>query len=191
MVGMGSQQLHTWVICNKGKRSLKTKEGTLPPDATKTRKVSCPKSQHVMGGGAAIFDATTDARLNSTYPFDSGDKDKAPDDGWKARGVNLVGSQHAFDVYALCTKRKLTYKQDKLPQGGPGTSGHTVFCPESKHVLSGGVKVTGPGYEAVLHYLRPQDTSADANAVPDDGWLANVGNQSGGLKDVTAFVVCG
>ncbi len=66
-----------------------------------------------MGGGASILGAIADARLNSSYPIDSKDKGKAPDDGWRARGVNLSGSDLAFNAFAICARKQRAYRSQK------------------------------------------------------------------------------
>src|SRR5687768_8954759 len=44
-----------------------------------TKKVSCPASRHVTGGG---IEGDGSAGANDGRPFDSGDAGSVPDDGW-------------------------------------------------------------------------------------------------------------
>lgn len=46
-----------------------------------TVKAPCPKGTRVVGGGFGYFPSD----LLASVPYDGGDKDKAPDDGWKIR----------------------------------------------------------------------------------------------------------
>ena len=182
--------LETLAICNEGARSVESKQRLLK--ATKTRKLSaeCDANRHVIGGGALISGALSAARLNSSYPIDSKDQGKKPDDGWRARGVNLASSNLDFEVFAICANRLPAYKKTKLSLGPSGTSGNSVFCPPGKVVLSGGIKLNGPADEAVVHYLKARDGGDDGDLL-DDGWLANAGNEAGGTtKTFTAYVLC-
>jgi hypothetical protein len=185
-----SGPLETFAICNEGGRSVESKQRMLK--ANKTRKLSagCDADRHVIGGGALISGALSAARLNSSYPFDSKDAGKKPDDGWRARGVNLASSTLDFEAFAICANRQPTYKRTKLSLGPSGTSGNSVFCPPGKVVLSGGIKLNGPADETEIHFIAPRD-GPDAGDLLDDGWLANAGNEAGGTtKMLTAFALC-
>jgi hypothetical protein len=67
-----------------------------------TVRTSCPKrGWHVSGGGAQGFFS----RIDASEPFDSGDKAKAPDDGWRATVQLSSGADPAaLLVHAICLK---------------------------------------------------------------------------------------
>jgi hypothetical protein len=62
-------------------------------------KVSCPRGFHASGGG--VFG---DLRIRTSAPFDSGDKDVAPDDGWKAKYYSPGGSDEKVKVHVVCLR---------------------------------------------------------------------------------------
>ena len=185
-----SGPLETFAICNEGGRSVESKQRMLKANTTRKLSAGCDADRHVIGGGALISGALSAARLNSSYPFDSSDAGKKPDDGWRARGVNLASSNLDFEVFAICANRQPTYKRTKLSLGPSGTSGNSVFCPPGKVVLSGGIKLNGPADETEIHFIAPRD-GPDAGDLLDDGWLANAGNEAGGTtKTLTAYALC-
>jgi len=185
-----SGPLETFAICNEGGRSLNSRERLLKANRTRTVSASCERDKHVIGGGASILGPIASARLNSSYPFDSKDPGKKPDDGWRARGINLASGDLDFETFAICSRRLPTYKKGSLSLGPSGTSGNSVFCPTGKVLLSGGIRLNGPADEAEVHYLAPRD-GGDAGSLLDDGWLANAGNDAGGTtKNFRAYALC-
>ncbi len=68
-------------------------------EGNKTIKVACPKNRRVVGGGFGRFPADTIA----SQPYDSKDKGKAPDDGWKMTIHSGTGAQ-AMYAWASCLK---------------------------------------------------------------------------------------
>ena len=63
-----------------------------------TIKVKCPAGRHAIGGGYGRF--ATD--LVASEPFDSKDKGKAPDDGWRVRLWSGSGAPQAMYAWASC-----------------------------------------------------------------------------------------
>ncbi len=182
--------LETFAICNKGARSVESKQRTLKATTTRKLSANCDADRHVIGGGALISGPLSAARVNSSHPVDSKDAGRKPDDGWKARAVNLLSSDLDFEVFAICANRQPTYKKTKLALGPSGTSGNSVFCPPGKVVLSGGIKLNGPADETEIHFVAPRDGPDDGDLL-DDGWLANAGNEAGGTqKTLTAYALC-
>jgi hypothetical protein len=59
----------------------------------------CPKGTHVSGGGAGTGNFAGD--VNESKPYDGGDADSVPDDGWSAR-FNDTGGLLFTDVFAIC-----------------------------------------------------------------------------------------
>ena len=66
----------------------------------------CPRGTHVVGGGAfssAGFNGGAGMMLNSSNPFDGGDGNSIPDDGWIAYvDVFNPAPSDDFTVYAIC-----------------------------------------------------------------------------------------
>jgi hypothetical protein len=60
----------------------------------------CPDADHVAGGGIKQEQADPSyAWINASAPFDAGDGDSAPDDGWRAVGRDVSTSKTG---YAIC-----------------------------------------------------------------------------------------
>lgn len=185
-----SGTMDTFAMCSKGARKFVTETGEIEANETGKLKASCTGGRHVIGGGAAIFGPIADARLNSSYPYDSGDRGKKPDDGWKARGVNLSGAELSFAVTVICAKHQPSYVHESVTIMPASNTAAIPGCPGSKVVLSGGVRFTGPAPEAVVQFLKPTDDD-DGGTLPDDGFLANGHNEAGAdPKTLTGYAIC-
>ena len=60
-----------------------------------TIKAPCPKGTHVISGGMGTVNGYGGILLTGSYPYDSRDKGKAPDDGWKVDVTNRGGEETA------------------------------------------------------------------------------------------------
>jgi hypothetical protein len=187
-----SGSLDTWAICNKGARSFRNSRRTLGADKTQKLTVRCSGGKHVIGGGAKIVGPIADARMNSSYPFDSKDRGHKPDDGWRARGVNLSGDGLTFRAFVICAEKQPVYRSSKVTLQPSTSSAAIPACPDNRALLSGGVRLTGPGTEGVVHALRPSD-GADADATPENRMLANGENLPGASEEkrLTGYAICG
>jgi hypothetical protein len=93
------------VVCGEDLPSYVSKDVTLAdpsPFSTARRTAKCAKSDHVTGGGALISGPSDEAYVLASYPIDLKDKDKAPDDAWRAAGVNTDGSAKTLTTFAIC-----------------------------------------------------------------------------------------
>lgn len=130
---------------------------------TREARVSCPQGMHVAGGGGG--GTRNQDRLVSSYPFDSHDTGKAPDDGW-AVVVHSSTRRGYIDVAANCVRSdRLKYR-----------SGHkdiTVDCPSGAAVTGGGMKhPLAAAPSTWINSLGPVDNLSDGDSTPDNGWLA-------------------
>src|SRR5262245_18122908 len=71
-------------LVSSGGFNYVTKSFDLPPGKSKTFKASCPKRHHVLGGGHYNNGLYGDVISAHSYPYDSGDRGRKPDDGWAA-----------------------------------------------------------------------------------------------------------
>jgi hypothetical protein len=65
----------------------------------------CKKSEAVINGGFASTVngvGQRDTWVTSTRPYDSGDRKKAPDDGWRAKAQNSSDEKVKLTVHAVC-----------------------------------------------------------------------------------------
>jgi hypothetical protein len=93
------------IICGEDPPVYKVKQATLDtpsPFTTAKATARCPKGRHVTGGGALISGPVFEAYVLSSYPVDGKDRDKAPDDGWRAAAVNADGSSKTLTTHAIC-----------------------------------------------------------------------------------------
>lgn len=93
------------VICGEDLPTYVSRDTALEapsPFSTAGRTAKCAKSDHVTGGGVLISGPTDEAYVLASYPVDLKDKDKAPDDAWRAAGVNTDGGAKTLSTYAIC-----------------------------------------------------------------------------------------
>jgi hypothetical protein len=93
------------IVCGEELPTYSSKDAPLAspnPFSTAKATARCPKSRHVTGGGALISGQILEAYVLASYPIDGKDKDKAPDDGWRARAVNTDGSSKTLTAHAAC-----------------------------------------------------------------------------------------
>ncbi len=91
------------VVCLTGKEPLYRSTSRETSKELVTLKTSCPNDRAVTGGGAFASGAADEAYVVSTAPFDSkDDKDKVPDDGWKAKIQNNTSGELQFGSSAVC-----------------------------------------------------------------------------------------
>ena len=64
-----------------------------------------------------------------------------------------------------------------------------AVCGSGRHVLGGGLRISGPQDEARAASSFPFD-GKDRHKVPDDGWTSTGYNLSGGSKALTTFAIC-
>src|SRR5688500_9053949 len=72
-----------------------------------TRK--CPQGTKVVGGGVFGAGGYNEQQINSMRPYDEGDANDAPDNGWQATVDNQTGGPVDVKVHAICTRGNFTY----------------------------------------------------------------------------------
>lgn len=144
--------------------------------------VSCPIGPWRITAGS-MFIATSGSWIDASYPLDQG--------RWTGRVYDTGGGIGGFSAYAVCAKGLdlRTVRRAPVPVSAGESVIRRVDCNEREHVVSGGVRVGGPADRSRLVSTIPYD-DADANTVPDDGWLSRVYNVAGAKKQVTAFAIC-
>ena len=145
-------------------------------------KAACPGDMHVISGESGTFNGYGGILLTGSYPYDGGDKDSSPDDGWKVDVTNRGGLE--VEVDALCSNQKWTYvhKDFKFPRFNDGTG--TVACPSGTHVISGG------GRAGTLIGLLPGD-GKDSDKSPDDKFTVHTESGATATTTGVAWATCG
>jgi hypothetical protein len=156
-------------------------EASTSDGSVQSLKVACPAGTHVTGGGEATFNGYKGLRLRGSYPYDGGDPDSLPDDGWKLSYRNIGGV--SVEVDAACAA--------ELP--------HYVAVPFTIAETSRGTKGAGCGYRQVysggalggtLVSVLPKDGS-DSDSNPDDSFQAAIDNPRSSPAQATVFAICG
>lgn len=90
------------VMCTKGKEPTYEDKEEVTDDPTVKVTAMCKGDTVVVGGGAFVSGATSQAHVAKSAPVDDGDAGKIPDDGWTATFSNhLVETLH-FRANAIC-----------------------------------------------------------------------------------------
>ncbi|MGZ8631211.1 MAG: hypothetical protein ACXWZF_09635 [Actinomycetota bacterium] len=100
--GAGGFVVHA--ICTRGLDLRYVKRGpvSIPAGGSVVRSVGCKVKEHVAGGGARVSGPADAARLVATTPYDDGDVDDVPDDGWRSRVHNRSGLDEEVTAFAIC-----------------------------------------------------------------------------------------
>jgi hypothetical protein len=145
--------------------------------------VRCGPDTHATGGG--FGGGMAGAAASVLTPLDTGDRDRRPDDGWRARLTG--GSTDTVAAYLTCTSGKTSYAHSavlRLAAGGVATG--TAKCPPGTHVTGGGA-LAAP--RAEIHSSYPIDGDDKGNK-PDDGWRLRVESGAGGPTKFHVDAVC-
>lgn len=145
-------------------------------------KAECPGATHVISGGMGTFNGYGGILLTGSYPYDGGDKDSAPDDGWKIDVTNRGGLE--TEANALCSGQKWKYPHEDFdfPRFKDGTG--TVKCPSGTHIISGG------GRAGTLIGLLPGD-GKDSDKAPDDKFTVHTESGASDKTKGVAWATCG
>lgn len=179
----GSKSGAAFAICTAGKvrtRSAKTRIDSSDSGAVRAR---CPAGRRVASGGAGLNSAAADSHLDTSYPFDGGDRDSKPDDGWKARAFNAGGTRARLQVSVQCVKQRLAYRDFFASAGG------LIFapCQAGGHALGGGIKADGAAGVGHMNTAYPY---AQPTNPPDRGFVLAMGSTFGSGPSYTAHVIC-
>ncbi len=165
----------------------------LPDGGQRSAKARCPRGTHVVGGGQFVFSAPREATLVSSAPFDSGDRKRAPDDGWKStvNNAEINPTQNRLAVWAVCSDYKPRYVKDSASVGGtPPDFSERTRCRNGARVMGGGVRLAATYDDgAWLRSSAPFDSN-DRRNKPDDGWTAE-GVVEERQVNMTVTAICG
>jgi hypothetical protein len=180
-------------ICRKGGR-IAYRQTMIPVNSSDVAagKLSCGGRRWQVTGGAT-FVGTAGGWINSSHPYDGGDRDKAPDDGWQIRAFAPVPSE--LNAFAICVRNMdLIYKTRRpvtIPDGNPEsqTRSLNLSCGKKHHIVGGGLRLTGQANRAWAEGTAPVD-SGDPGDAPDDRWRAIATNGGGVAITMKPFAIC-
>jgi hypothetical protein len=154
-----------------------------PVNGPRTVSAACPASSHVLGGGQYVFAGNREAIIHTSAPFDGGDADGIPDDGWRSTVDSLNSGHDQVTEYAICSTRQPAYRSQTTALSAPAEVELRSNCPAADAVLGGGVSISA-GYSSA--YVTTSDAS---DGVAWDGHA--VAGLSGKVHQrVTDWAVC-
>lgn len=181
----GNDNLTAYVMCTSAKVRYVTADKTHDGVTTGKLKVRCPNTRHVVGGGVEAGQRF----IESTYPFDSRDKGKKPDDGWKATTSGLQTA--TVEVTAACSKVEPRYSKETVTLSPSVSSAVIPNCKGDTNLASVGAHLSGPIQYGSLNSMRPRDDD-DAGSVPGDEVLVNMGNDGSNpdSEKLAGYAIC-
>ena len=183
-----------WAVCTTGRVIYRSKAVTMRVNRAKTAKATCPEGSQVVGGGNYITGPNNEAQIQVMRPFDAGDADKKPDDGWRVRAFNLLGADKDVTAYAYCRKNADAGYDGAFgsSSSGPGGASGGECNAKGLSVSGLGAHIRGEPSLVRLSAIYPDDISGgfEAGTVPDDYVLAQGENNT--TEDVRfgAFAAC-
>ena len=166
-------------VTSSGGFKYVTKDFTLQPGKARTKRAECPNGTHVLSGGHYNSGGFGDVIGAHSYPYDGDDRDKKPDDGWRAQ-LRGIGVPVAASVHAICTGRvfpEYAKRTDSvLPDGEEDLT--AVPCDPSFLDETGG----GSRGPALVREVEGYPGG--------DDWTVGLANHGGTAEDVTVYAVC-
>ena len=151
------------------------------PGATKTVSAKCPGNTHVLGGGGESGGGFGDTFISSSFPFDGGDPDSRPDDGWKVTHSSFDDFREIYAT-AVCARLMPTYRKQEFEVTSEAALEVAVPCGNERNILHGGLRGS-PAVQPVASY--PHD-----GGVTNDAWRLSVHNVAGKTRSFIAHAIC-
>ena len=166
-----------------------------PSDVATGIEVPCGKRWRAVGGGADLVGATfppavylLESQPFDLAPFEGGDADTNPDDGWGVFLREDAGPDLKLDAWAICAKRGgLRYRS--------ATEDIAMNAGSSVNASCGGRQLLGGGFFVVPVLVTEASVSTpydggDRGARRDDGWTVHGFNHTAPSALVGAHAIC-
>ncbi len=180
--------VYAYVICAKlEERKLVTETvRDAPAEIDQALKAKCPGSLKVSSGGVSFDDA--DGQWRISKPFDGGDADSKPDDGWRVEAQSPDVTD--ISAYAICVSGvRLAYRTTTY-DGMSGTSYEAQsFCGEGEAAVGGGGSTSDTSASSYADGNFPGDFTGEPN-VPEDYWGFRADVGPGGPFTYTSIAIC-
>jgi len=183
----GPKDINFFAVCKaSGAGGIKYRrlKRSYDPGEEKTVKARCPDGYRVIGGGLE----SPNPVVVATAPFDAGDQDQKPDDGWRVRAVNAFGLEQTLRAHAVCRKAgawDLSYESENVAITGGTTLPASATCPSGGAITGGGAKVKpGPGSGRVFEMYPAGGTP------PREDWHVGITNPSMPQITATVYAIC-
>jgi len=186
-LAMAAAPLASASVKSAGGVNYVSKGSTVAAKKTATITATCPKGTHVFSGGERNPGGFRSIFIRQTFPFDSGDKDKAPDDGWRVRVKNLAGKKEAVTTEAVCGKTSMSYRKRTISVAAhTGTDEQDVSCPNGTFAFGGGIRAPKTSKLFLNSEFPVRPTTGAPRAF---GFFA--ANPAGKTTNATLYVGCG
>ncbi len=185
------RRLSVYGICSKSSAvTTDTRYANFPAAPSAAAFAPACAAGHVLGAG--VEGPYLDSHVTSTTPIDGSDADHVPDDGWRGSDALLASPGTAIMLihYSCAVGPQPAYRAAKASVLPGEQSTIKAQCPNAQHVAGGGVSLNGSVDGAHIAVSRPVDSAADADKVPDDGWLATVSNDGGTARTARVTAIC-
>jgi hypothetical protein len=177
----------SYTICTRGEHRYVSK--ARPAEGLSRVKVECPgPSWNVTGGGGTLGKPASSA-LIAGFPFDGGDLDTKPDDGWEAWGYAPVNDK--LRAFVVCAHTRPAYHSATKSLDPGSGSRLTAMCGAGRHLLGvGGKAGETPAQTALVQLATPDDFNHDQ--VYDDAGAIFATNSvnAPSAVDAQAFAIC-
>ena len=183
-----------WAVCAPGKVIYRFGNAVLEVNKAKTARASCPQGSRVVGGGNYLTGPNNAAQTQLMRPFDAGDADKKPDDGWRVKAANLSADTQVLTAYAYCRENASPRYLGAFGGTAPGPAGTGgANCNDNGISVSGpGAHIKGEPSLVRLSAVYPGDVEGgfEAGDVPDDYVLAQGENNTTAQVRFGSFAAC-
>lgn len=183
----GSNELNVYegTVCTTDANPSYPRKRVATPKRKRTAAtVSCTGGGHVLSGGGFVTGPTGSQRLVASGPFDSNDRGRQPDDGWRVAVDNLGTKRRALTAVAICARVPgLTYRKREFRAPKRARTHAIATCPAGQSVLGGGVR----------HSVPFASTALVASAYPSANptrWVTEIDNLGGKAATGRAFAIC-
>ena len=178
-----SADVATFAVCANTAVSYKSSTKKVKGGKRARLTAHCPSGTKDTAGGVQTGDFDS-VQISSSFPFDDGDANKKPEDGWSAQVFNR-GERATVTVWAICAKgAEVVYVNDTAFPLEPGSTEEV-----DGSVVSDPLHVTGGGesYPSVLSTPEtrltatvPTDAAFDVpdDSVPDDRMAFDAANDN-------------
>lgn len=177
--------LYETTVCASGAKVSYPKQRTgAPARQGEVASARCGGGKHVLAGGALLGGPERSQRLVASAPFDSRDRGKRPDDGWRVAVDNFDTRRLGVTVVAICASvRGLSYVRRSYRAPKRARKHVTVPCPAGESIIGGGVR----------HAIRYGRAALVASAYPGPDptrWVTEIDNLSRKPAKARSFAIC-
>ena len=186
--GPNARTLTAYAICSDSDVFPKSVQMDVPAGASITNTATCDTDDFAAGGG--IQASNSGVVINQSYP----PQPQGDTGTWFGGAQNLANDERVVTYHATCDDDYLVaYRSESVRVPKDENGKVSVSCGRRQAVIGGGLATRDDGVPATgprTNVSRPIDTGVDGNEVPDDGWRAQVFNDSSSAVRLHAHAVC-